>query len=124
MLGGVLLQELLPKGRCACPLHSPHSGFICFFLSLVMHLTIILYSHFIPSLTCLFAAHIFLSPISSKPLLLSLSSFSFTYLFVIPLFSLLPSSPLRHQLYTHRLCFHGVSHRFWQSALETQDHFK
>lgn len=73
--------------------------------------------------------HFSLSLTHSEPLLLPLSlslPSLLLILFLIPPTFSLPSlpSPLRHQLYTHRSCFHGVSQRFWQSALETQDHFK
>lgn len=95
--------------------------------SLSLCIKIFLSAHlFIPSLTSVFPAHIFLCLSFTVNLPYSLSPFSFTCPFSYPSnisFLALPS-PLRHQLYTHRLCFHGVSHRFWQSALETQDHFK
>lgn len=132
MPGGVLLQELLPEACCACPLLSSHSACIVLFFpssSFVMHQNISPHSPFPLSLTLVFPAYISLSLVYSKPLLhptppppsLLLTLFSYPLL----IFSLLAlPSPLRHQLYTHRLCFHGVSHRFWQSALETQDHFK
>ncbi len=126
MPGGVLLQELLPKGSCACPLLSSHSGFI--FFSLVRYAS----KYF--SLLTFYSISYSLLPCSYFPVSHSQQTVSHSLscpsllltLFLIPLiFSLLAlPSPLRHQLYTHRLCFHGVSHRFWQSALETQDHFK
>lgn len=120
MPGGVLLQELLPKGRCARPLLSSHSAFFSF-LSLC-YIEMFLSAHLLFHLEIIPSLPTFL-PVSlhSLCLVFYLSSFlSLKQFFFLPA---LPSQ-LRHQLYTHRSCFHGVSQRFWQSALETQDHFK
>lgn len=130
MPGGVLLQKLLPKGRCACPLLSSHFGFIFpFFLppfrSQPRHFSLLTFYSFNSFLHSL----IFLT--YSKPLLHLSSPHTFfccfTYPFSYPsnIFAPCPSFFLKTSIIHPQIMFSwGVSHRFWWRALEMQDHFK
>lgn len=97
---------------------------LSFPLAYVTHQNISLCSPFILSRTlrCSYFSLSFIVNLSHSLSLPSLLLIAFLNPLIFSLLAL--PSPLRHQLYTHGLCFHGVSHRFWQSALETQDHFK
>lgn len=78
MPGGVLLQELLPKGRYACPLLSSHSAFIFFFpLSLAVTLRIKIFLSARPFSSVSFSvSHLLLTSLS-----LSLFYLTFTLTF-------------------------------------------
>lgn len=80
MPGGVLLQELLPKGRYACPLLSSHSAFMFFFplsLSVSHTLRIKIFLSARPFSAVSFSvSHLLLTPLS-----LSLFYLTFTLTF-------------------------------------------